>query len=198
MRGPTAWATLAMLLITGCSQSLFDGQELTGWTEIGSTGSWSACDGVLKCNGQKDGYAWLSTDRKYGDFELMLEWRVPKGGNSGIFLRAPDREGRTSMKGFEIQVKDDADDEDLSDVSGAVFSRIPAGGKYARPVGEWNRFVITMDERMLTIELNGYIVSETDIDTVDSMKSVPDEGYIGLQNHGQEVEYRHIRIKSLN
>jgi len=192
------WAMVTMLLATGCSQSLFSGRDLTGWAELGSTGSWSAQDGVLKCNGQKDGYAWLSTDKKYGDFALTLEWRVPKNGNSGIFMRAPDREGRTSMKGFEIQIKDDAADEDLSDVSGAVFSRIPAGGKYAKPIGQWNRYKITIEGRNLTIELNGHIVSETDIDTIDSMKSIPHEGYIGLQNHGQKVEYRKIRIKPLN
>ena len=191
------WAMVTMLLATGCSQSLFNGRDLTGWAELGSTGSWAAQDGVLKCNGQKDGYAWLSTDKKYSDFKLTLEWRVPKDGNSGIFMRAPDREGRTSMKGFEIQIKDDAADEDLSDVSGAVFSRIPAGGKYAKPVGEWNRYKITMEGRKLTIELNGRIVSETDIDTIDSMKSIPNEGYIGLQNHGQEVEYKDIRIQEL-
>lgn len=191
------WAMVTMLLATGCSQSLFNGRDLTGWAELGSTGSWTAQDGVLKCNGQKDGYAWLSTDQKYGDFELTLKWCVPKDGNSGIFMRAPDREGRTSMKGFEIQIKDDAADEDLSDVSGAVFSRIPAGGKYAKPVGQWNRYKITMEGRNLTIELNGHIVSETDIDTIDSMKSIPNEGYIGLQNHGQEVEYKDIRVQEL-
>jgi hypothetical protein len=141
----------------------------------------------------------LCTDKKYGDFVLTLEWRIPKDSNSGIFMRAPDRQGRTSMKGFEIQIKDDVADEDLSDVCGAVFSRIPAGGKYARPVGQWNRYKITMDGRNLTIELNGHVVSETDVDTIDSMKSIPNEGYIGLQNHGQgqKVEYRNIEIQEL-
>ena len=113
--------------------SLFNGNDLTGWVEIGSDGAWSVQEGILRCNGRKTGYAWLSTDRKFGDFELALEWRIEPGTNAGIFLLAPDREGRTSQKGCEVQIKDDREDPDLSDVSGAVFKRIPAAGKFAKP-----------------------------------------------------------------
>lgn len=182
---------------------LVTGEALDNWVEIGSTGAWSVEDGILKCSGDKDGYAWLATKDKYADFVLELEWRVPEAGNTGVFLRAPDYEGRTSMKAFEIQIRDDAGDDDLTDVSGAVFRRIPASGNYSRPVGQWNDFSITMKGRQLTILLNGHTVSDTDIDTVEPlegdppMKHVPDEGHIGLQNHGQQAEFRNIRIKEL-
>lgn len=182
---------------------LVESPSLDNWTEIASQGAWSLEDGILKCNGQKDGYAWLATNDKYADFILELQWRVPADGNTGIFLRAPDYEGRTSMKAFEIQIRDDSKDDDLTDTSGAVFRRIPASGKYARPVGRWNDYRITMKGRRLTILLNGHTVSDTDIDTVapqegdPPMKDVPDQGHIGLQNHGQKADFKNIRIKEL-
>jgi hypothetical protein len=189
----------------GCSTSrpLFNGKDLTGWVEVGSTGAWSVEDGILKCNGQKAGYAWLSTDRMYGDFELELDWRIPAGTNAGVFLRAPDRKSRTSMWGMEAQIKDDAADKDFTDISGSVFQRIPAAGRFSRPIGEWNRYKLMCTGRRLRIELNGQLCSDTDIDTVPpqgddrSMTLIPDEGYIGLQNHGQPVAFRDIRIREM-
>jgi len=202
-----ACAVFATLAVCGCQVStpLFNGRDLTGWQEVGGQGAWSVRDGVLRCSGQKEpkAYTWLSTDRKYGDFELTCEWRVQAGANSGVFLRVPERQGRASMTGLEIQVRDDAADKDFTDVSGAVFQRIPASGRYARPMGEWNRFKLTMTGRKLRIELNGRLVSETNIDTVKPQgkdppaSAIPNAGYIGLQNHGTPAEFRDIRIRDL-
>ena len=116
--------------------------------------------------------------------------------------RAPDRKSRISQTGFEVQIKDDQADKDLTDVSGSVFSRIPAAGRFSLPVGEWNDFRITCVGRRLRIELNGQLCSESDIDTVKTgtewcMKKVPDAGYIGLQNHGDPVTFRNIRIREI-
>jgi len=189
-----------VLFVLGCQSAVSpfvrDGQ-LRG-VELGSQGAWSVVDGVVACSGDKDGYAWLSTDRVYGDFELTLEWRIEPEGNTGIFCRAPDRKGRTSMKGFEIQARDDVHDTTLDDVSGAVFSRIPAAGKFSKPVGQWNRFKVTCRGRQLRIELNGHLVSDTDMDTIESMRSVPNEGYMGLQNHGTPAAFRNIQIRELD
>ncbi len=201
-----AAAMIAMMMACGCSTStsLFNGRDLTGWVEVECAGSWSVQDGVLKCSGEKTGYAWLSTERKYADFELTLEWRIEPGANAGIFLRAPDREGRTSMEGFEVQIKDDRDDADFTDVSGAVFRRIPAAGEFSKPPGEWNHCRITCVGRQLRIELNGRLVLDTDIDTVEPrkddkpMSEIAGEGYIGLQNHGDPVEFRNIRIREIH
>jgi len=200
-------AILGIFLACGCSQSksLFNGRDLTGWVEIGSENAWYVDNGILKCTGEKQGYAWLSTDRKYGDFVLECDWRIQPEGNAGIFLRAPSRQGRTSMLGFEVQMKDDRQDKDLTDVSGAVFRRIHASGKYAKPPGQWNHYKLTCRGRYLRIELNGRLVSSTEnIDTVKPlgkndplMKDVPDKGYIGLQNHGDPVEFRNIKILEL-
>ncbi|MBP7933926.1 MAG: DUF1080 domain-containing protein [Phycisphaerae bacterium] len=197
---------LAGLAAAGCQTGapLFNGRNLAGWTEIGSTGAWTAEQGkILKCNGKTNKYAWLSTDRRYSDFVLDLDWRVSDKANSGIFLRVPDREGRSSMKGFEIQIRDDAVDEDLTDASGSVFRRVPAPAKYARPTGQWNHFRITVHDRHVRVELNGHVTVDTGFDNVQPrakdppMSAVPNQGYIGLQNHGTPVEYRNLRLREL-
>jgi hypothetical protein len=186
---------------------LFNGRDLAGWEEVMPQGAWSVQDGILKCSGVKNdpkAYTWLSTDRKYADFELTFQWRVQKDANTGVFLRVPERQGRASMTGMEIQVRDDAADKDLKDVCGAVFQRIPAPARYARPLGEWNTYKLTAVGRQLRIELNGRLVSDTNIDTVKpqgkdpAMCAIPNEGYIGLQNHGTPAEFRDIRIRELS
>jgi len=197
---------LAGLTAAGCQTGapLFNGRNLAGWTEIGSTDAWTAEPGkILKCNGKMNKYAWLSTDRRYSDFVLDLEWRVSEKANSGVFLRVPDREGRSSIKGFEVQIRDDAVDEDLTDASGSVFRRVPATAKYARPTGQWNHFRITVRDRHVRVELNGHVTVDTDFDSVQPrekdppMSAVSNQGYIGLQNHGTPVEYRNLRLREL-
>lgn len=199
MRGDLTVLVFGAIAMCGCQEStpLFNGGDLTGWVEVGSTGSWSAIDGVVRCNGRRHGYAWLSTDRKYGDFELTLEWRIGPGGNSGIFCRAPDRQGRTSLKGFEVQIKDDSEEDNPADLSGAVFARVPAIGRFSKPVGHWNQYRITCRGRQLRVELNGQLVCEVHFDRTESMKDMPNEGYIGLQNHGHPVEFRDIEIREI-
>jgi len=201
---------LAVLMLSACGcrtgGALFNGRDLSGWREVEPQQAWSVRDGILACSGQKDpkAYTWLSTDRKYGDFELTCEWRVSADANAGIFLRVPERSGRASMTGLEIQIRDDREDKDLTDVCGAVFRRIPASGRYARAPGEWNDYKLTMIGKRLRIELNGRLVSDTNIDAVKPLgkdppaSAVPNEGYIGLQNHGTPVEFRNIRIRELS
>lgn len=197
---------LGMLIgLTGCqsSQALFNGKDLTGWVELGSQDAWSVEDGVLLCSGEKTGYAWLCTQEKYGDFELTLDWKISEGGNAGVFLRVPKREGRASMEGFEVQIRDDAQDENLSDVSGAIFRRVNARGIYSKPAGQWNTYRITCLNRQVRVVLNGQLAAKADMDQVEPldqdppMADVPDEGFIGLQNHGDRVSFRNISIRKL-
>lgn len=203
---PVCSAVLACAFLAGgCAtdRALFNGRDLTGWQEIGSTGAWTVEDGVLHCNGQRDGYAWLCSEERYGDFELTFDWKISPDGNSGVFLRAPGPEGRTSMLGFEVQIIDDSDHTDLTDVSGSIFRRVSAQGLYSRPVGEWNTVKITCVGRHVRVELNGHLASEADFDTVPAqgddppMSNVPDVGHIGLQNHGSVVKFRNIRLREI-
>src|SRR5687767_12875120 len=87
-------------------QPLFNGKDLGGWKvmEGGKMEAWGAADGVLFTSGS--GGAWLLTEKEYGDFELILEFKVPENGNSGVALRSPAK-GDPAYVGMEIQVLDD-------------------------------------------------------------------------------------------
>jgi len=80
-------------------------EGLAGWQQIeGKAESWKFEDGILYTAG--GGGGWLSTKREYDDFKLELEFRIPPGGNSGVFLRAP-HQGNPAYQGMEIQILDD-------------------------------------------------------------------------------------------
>ncbi|MCS7017354.1 MAG: DUF1080 domain-containing protein, partial [Gemmatales bacterium] len=81
--------------------ALFNGKDLTGWkTFQGKLDVWGVEDGILYCKG--GGGGWLMTEKQYGDFELRLEFRLPKMGNSGVALRA-SLKGNPAYEGMEIQ-----------------------------------------------------------------------------------------------
>src|SRR5947209_20633795 len=87
-------------------QSLFNGKDLTGWqvNDKGNINVWGAENGILYVSGSGGG--WLMTDKEYGDFELRLEYKIPKGGNSGVGIRSP-LQGDPAYVGMEIQLIDD-------------------------------------------------------------------------------------------
>ena len=89
-------------------RTIFNGTDLASWVHNGKPGTFTVKDGVITGDrtDHKELAYWLSTDREYGDFELRLQYRIVKDGNSGIFIRAP-REGRASKVGMEIQLVDD-------------------------------------------------------------------------------------------
>lgn len=179
-------------------QPLFNGTDLAGWTEIGSQGAWSVVDGVIECNGRTEGYAWLCTQRKYSDFILKLEWRIPERCNTGVFCRVPQREGRASLTGFEVQIADDRSAPMDGEVSGSIFRRVPARVKAARPIGQWNELEITCLGTRVRVVLNGQTTADFDMATVPGMENVPSSGYIGLQNHGHPVAFRNVRIREIS
>src|SRR5215510_12345936 len=120
---------------------LFDGKDLAGWRGFKTDqppAGWRASDGALM---RGDGGGDLMTVEQFGDFELRLEWRVAKNGNSGIMFRVTGKERATYETGPEFQVLDNAGHADGKD------PKTSAGSNYAlhapvrdvtRPVGEWN------------------------------------------------------------
>jgi hypothetical protein len=86
-------------------EPLFNGKNLTGWKVMGGKAdAWGADAGVLFVKG--GGGGWLMTEKEYGDFELLLEYKLPEKGNSGVALRAP-LQGQPHYDGMEIQILDD-------------------------------------------------------------------------------------------
>ena len=132
---------------------LFDGKSLDGWklTNPHAKSAWSVRDGVLVNNPvQKPGqprihYGNLCTVAAFEDFNLTLEVNVPKGGNSGIYLRGI----------YEIQVSDSYGRPLDSHNMGGVYSRIAPRVAAEKPAGQWQTFDITLLDRHVTVKLNG-------------------------------------------
>ena len=183
--------------------SLFNGKDLTGWKRHGGNkDTWGAEKGILFV--KKGGGGWLMTEKEYGDFELRLEFKVPKGGNSGVALRSPMK-GDPAYTGMEIQILDDPSYKGLQkwQHTGSIYGVVPSSKQPTRPVGEWNRYRIVCKGRKVTVELNGEKIVDANLDDYKEKhgKAHPgilrDKGHLGLQEHGGRVEFRNLFIKEL-
>ena len=188
--------------------ALFNGKDLTGW-KASRPDAWKVEDGVLAW---QKGAGDLWTEKRYGDFVLELDFKVDKGTNSGVFIRT-DSTKEWLNTGMEFQVLDSAAKQvpDKHD-TGALYDVQAPAKNTMKPAGEWNHYKITAKGPKLTVELNGEVVNEIDLDKWTEAGKNPDgtpnkfkyaykdmkrEGYIGLQDHGGAVWYRNIRLKEL-
>ena len=225
---------------------LFDGSSTTGWRGYGKEAlpeRWGIDDGALKFTGSGTGEG---QTREGGDiifahafknFTLELEWKVSKGGNSGIFYLAKevttkDAEGKVRYEPIyisapEYQVLDNANHPDaLLGVDGnrqsaSLYDMIPAVPQNQKPYGEWNKAKILVykgtvvhfqnDEKVLeyhlwtpqwTDMLQASKFSQKDwplaFVLLDNCGGENHDGYIGMQDHGDDVWYRNIRIKLMD
>ena len=185
---------------------LFNGKDLTGWkVHGGKMDVWGAENGLLYVQGSGGG--WLMTEKEYDNFELRLEFKVPKKGNSGVALRAPLM-GDPAYQGMEIQILDDANYTGLRDAqhTASIYDVVPpteAGLKANKPFGEWNTYKITAKGRQITVELNGVKAVDANLDDYvkEHGKKHPgisrEKGHLGLQSHDGRVEFRNIYVKPL-
>jgi hypothetical protein len=175
--------------------SLFNGSDLSGWKVMGKAPSaWKVVDGVLRNDvvhekGGHKSYANIRTEREFEDFNLRLEFRVPKNGNSGVYLRGI----------YEIQVADSHGRKNDPHNCGALYSRILPTENVSKPPGEWQTFDITLVDRHLTVIHNGK-------KTIDNQPVLgctggalwSDEsrpGPIYLQGDHDSVDYRNIVLR---
>ena len=204
-------------------QLLFDGTSTAGWHSYGKPGagsSWKTADGVLyldstKVDGKRE-EGDLLTDKEYENFHLALDWKLAPGGNSGIiFLIKEDsvKYKRTYETGPEMQVLDNAGHKDgkiEKHHAGDLYDLVASSTEPVKPTGEWNHAEIKLDKGKLDFYLNGTnIVSTTMWDDnwkklVANSKFKTWEGFaafkkgkICLQDHGNAVWYRNMRIKKL-
>ncbi len=170
----------------GTPVPLFNGRDLAGWTTQGGANHWKVVGGVLTNTASG---ANLVTTRKFDDFRLHVEFRVPKGGNSGVYLR-----GR-----YEVQVEDSGDRSELLPLNvGGVYGFLPASENASRKPGEWQSYDITLVGRRVTVVLNGRTVIADQIipgitgGALDSEEGAP--GPILLQGDHTAVEFRNVVI----
>lgn len=181
---------------------LYNGKDLSGWQ---TEGNWlPQDDGTLKIEPRKGEEGWrrfkdyLTTEKKYANFTIDLEYKLVKGGNSGIFFRIGDSADPVGT-GIEAQILDShgkADEKMTHHDCGGIIRTSPPSKNMSKPAGEWNRMIVTCKEHHLTVELNGEKIIDLELDKTD-MKDRPLTGHIALQDHGQEGWFRNIKIKEL-
>lgn len=195
--------------------SLFDGKTLTGWrsfkTEAPPTG-WTVSDGVLSRTGKGGD---LMTVREFGSFELELDYKIAQGGNSGIMYRVVTQGDAPYWSGPEYQILDNERHADAKNgpdrLAGANYDLIAPSSAVSKPAGEWNTARIVVKGNHVEHWLNGTKVVEYEFGSPEWTKLVAESkfkvwpiygkaarGHIVLQDHGDLVEFRNIRIKDLN
>ncbi|HKZ64916.1 MAG TPA: DUF1080 domain-containing protein [Chitinophagaceae bacterium] len=170
--------------VWGTPIKLFSGKDLKGWKALGEN-QWVAEAGILRS--PKSG-ANLVTEKSFTDFKLHIEFRYPKGSNSGVYLR-----GR-----YEVQVMDSKGSEPLKDNFGGVYGFISASEMAAKNAGEWQSYDITLVGRMISVVANDkMIICNQEIPGItggalDSKEGEP--GPLLIQGDHGPVEYRNIII----
>lgn len=212
--------------------TLFDGTSLDEWQAYlgGEVPKyWSIVDGILEFNpptmeerkkaGPKDYNPFnIVTKQEFTSFILSLEWKISKGGNSGIFwgIHENEKYGEPYQTALEIQVLDNENHPDAkngaSHQAGALYDLVSPYEDATKPVGEWNTFVITVDHNTNkgNCLLNGVEVSSFPVggeELAELLKGSKFDGWdgfgvyktgkIGLQDHADIVHYRNIKIKEL-
>ncbi|SEK64612.1 family 16 glycoside hydrolase [Parapedobacter koreensis] len=201
--------------------SLFDGQTTNGWhTYLRDTVSaaWIVQNGELQFNPEvsREQRGDIVTDGEYENYELELEWKISSGGNSGIIFGVHEdpKFSATYQTGIEAQVLDniDAGDNKIENhLAGSLYDMI--GSKEVsqpKPVGEWNKARIRKNNGQITLWLNDIQTADVTIGTPEweqvlSASKFKDwegfakypKGKIALQDHGNGVAFRNIRIKEL-
>lgn len=197
--------------------TLFDGETMNGWRTYQNkeNDSWDVQDGALHCKpfDVAKKRADLISNDQYENFELVLEWKIAPQGNSGIIYRVSETYKDPYLTGPEFQILDDLNypGETLEiRMTGANYDMHTPGPKNLKPVGEWNEAKIIVNGTHVEHWLNGDKVVEYELHSEDwktrkaasKWKDVEgygmvSKGHIDLQDHGDEVWYRNIRIKNL-
>lgn len=195
-------------------QLLFDGQSTEGWRNYQASTTapgWQVVDGTLARVGQAGD---LVTIAEYGNFELQLEWRVETGGNSGLFIRAGEDDPYIFMSAPEVQMLDDANHRDGQSPltsAGSNYALHPVEQGIARGAGVWNHVRVLVDGNLVVQWLNGQEVVRYELGSADWRARVQNSkfaawpnygtrprGHIGLQDHGDPVAFRNIKIRILD
>jgi len=192
---------------------LFDGRSTDGWRGFklnNMPDGWKVVDGALtRVAAAGD----ILTTQKFKNFELDLEWKISEGGNSGIFYRGSEDEDAIYWTAPEMQVLDDArhpDGQSRLTSAGADYGLYEAPAGIVKPAGQWNQVRLIVNGRHVEHWLNGVRMLQYELYSPDWEMKVRDskfaahpkygrneEGYIGLQDHGDWVAFRNIKIHVL-
>lgn len=217
-----ALSALGMTLAQAASPPLSDAERKVGWTYLfdGSgadqfrnfkkdslSPGWQVKDGLL-VRAEK-GAGDIITREKYGHFELSLDYRISPKGNSGIMFMVTEEGSAPWHTGPEVQIQDNKDGKDPQK-AGWLYQLYPAGYDATRPAGEWNHVRLVVTKGRAELYMNGMHYWTAKIGTDEWAKKVAKskfkemagfakaaEGHICLQDHGDEVAFRNIKIRKL-
>jgi hypothetical protein len=176
--------------------NLFNGRDLAGWTVLGKQNGWKVADGVIIGSTPSEP-GWLATDADYDDFELELEYKLSPGSNSGVFLRA-SAGGKVSGADFhEVQLLDDAAAK-YANVSpdsknGALFHQLAPAKAVAAPPDQWHRLRVHCYGSHVRVAVNDIPITDGELPPIK-----PSRGRIGLQLYPDRIEFRNLRVRTLN
>lgn len=227
---PTPYAAPVPNTLTAAEQAagwklLFNGENLDGWHKYGNKPvgtSWQIQEGTLALTGAKNAEGKfvdgddLITDEEYENFELSLEWKIEKGGNSGIFyfIHESDEYSEPYFSAPEMQVLDNARHEDswiISHRAGDLYDLIVCKYTTVLPAESWNKVRVIARQGKVEHWLNGYKVVTYDMNSPEWPEMIANskfkewagfgtyqKGHIGLQDHDNYVWYRNIKIRTLD
>lgn len=193
-------------------QSLIENDSLAQWKSYGKTDdapvTWKVDHGVVTKGGGS-----IATKERFDDFDLELEWKISAGGNSGVMFGVDEKSDKPWHSGPEIQILDDAvhrDGKNPATRSGAIYSLYPPATSPLKPVGEWNSLRLRVQAGRVQVWLNGELVNDQTMGSADwnarvaKSKFAPftqfghvSPGRILLQDHGDPVWFRNIRVRRL-
>ncbi len=195
---------------------LFDGKTTTGWRAYRGKdvpSAWKVVDGVLIVSPKNGNGGDIVTLDEYDNFELVFDWKVTPGANSGVMYRVAETQDEPYFTGPEYQVLDNKkhpDGRNPKTAAASVYAVYAPSEDAAKPVGEWNAGKIVANGNHLEHWLNGVKVVDCEIGSEDwnkriaqsKWKDVPTyarekKGHIDLQFHGDEVAFRNIKIRPL-
>lgn len=191
---------------------LFNGEDLSNFRNYNGEGikeEWQVKDGAFTLT--KKGGGDIITRSEYGAFELKLDYKISKGGNSGIMYHVTEVKGSPPWHtGPEIQIQDNVDGHDPQK-AGWLYQLYPAETDATNPAGEWNSVHIIISPEKCVHYMNGekyceYVKGSKDWDEKVAASKFskfpnfgkPTKGHINLQDHGNVVSFRNVKIKSLD
>lgn len=198
-------------------QLLFDGKDASQWWRGYKKDSlpkdWVVEDGALAFKKAAGGGDIITKDQ-YESFELSIDWKISEGGNSGIMFKVQETDKPPYYTGPEAQIQDNVKGKDPQK-AGWMYQLYPASVDTTKPVGEWNTFVLKCQKTPAGTfkcehTMNGTKYCEYEIGSADWKEKLAkskfakwegfgahDKGHICLQDHGNPVWFRNIKIRSL-
>ncbi len=189
---------------------LFDGTSADKWRNYKKdslSDAWQVKDGVLTRTGKNAGD--IVTKEKFGYFELLLEYRITPKGNSGLMFMVTEDGDAPWYSGPEVQIQDNKGGRDPQK-AGWLYQLYSAGHDTTRPPGEWNQMQLLVSKGRAELYMNGFHYWTAKIGTPEWEQKIAKskfkqfanfgkatEGHICLQDHGDEVSFRNIKIRKL-